>query len=203
MDSDEEDLDGPGLLAMRDEPDELEAPSSDTITPDDVEMAPAGPQPPQQVEMEAALDLEDLEQLSASAFEYQPTPTQVDDSAPDDLPLHLRSHVKVASEDQPLPSFESSGSSSLSLGGEGQHEAPAASTSSAEPRQPTPVDPAPTRRRVTFQVSEVKTDSDADADDWSDSSNPVERLPATQVSQASQPSATCGHRRSAASRSAR
>ncbi|ORY80222.1 hypothetical protein BCR35DRAFT_266236 [Leucosporidium creatinivorum] len=50
---------------------------------------------PQQVELDP-MELEDLEQLSPSAFEYQPTPTQVDDSVPDDLPAHLRSHTKVA-----------------------------------------------------------------------------------------------------------
>lgn len=56
---------------------------------------------------------------------------------------------------------------------------------------------APTKRRVTFQVAASDSDIESNHSEWSEASNPVERLPvyASQQSAdstvASQPSASC------------
>lgn len=141
----------------------------------------------QQVDLDP-MELEELEQLNPSAFEYQPTPTQVDDSAPDNLPDHLRSHVKVALT-LPTASFDSESSG-------GTPPPPPMSSSEHQPSAP-PVEPAPTKRRVTFQVASSNSDTDSDHSDWSEASNPVERLPVYASQQSadstfpSQPSGSC------------
>ena len=164
-------------------------PSSDTITPEDDEEELVPPQA-QQVELDP-MDLEDLEQLSASAFEYQPTPTQVDNSAPDDLPPHLRSHIDLSVE---RPAFENwPGSYSSSASSDSRLMPPPSSSRSAAPSSAPQELALATTRKVTFANASSSEESDSGSQ-GSSPPNPTERLPMAESQQSndtSQPSASC------------